>query len=101
MALRIIPGDPDSAAKTFAHLKTKLVKEKTARKVAQIEVDMLAQAVNDLKISADKFVAQIPTLEDKVKHLENNMVEMKSGPGNSTWSAPLGRMMTTRSITLN
>jgi hypothetical protein len=28
-----------------------------------------------LKISADKFVAQIPTLKDKVKHLENKVVD--------------------------
>jgi hypothetical protein len=28
-----------------------------------------------LKISADKFTAQIPTLGDKVKHLENRVVD--------------------------
>jgi hypothetical protein len=28
-----------------------------------------------LKISADRFVGQIPTLEDKVKHLENKVVD--------------------------
>jgi hypothetical protein len=28
-----------------------------------------------LKISADKFAAQIPTLGDKVKHLENRVVD--------------------------
>jgi cell shape-determining protein MreC len=31
--------------------------------------------VKDLKISADRFVAQIPTLEDKVKHLKNKVVD--------------------------
>jgi hypothetical protein len=36
---------------------------------------MLTQAVKDLKISADRFIAQIPTLEDKVKHLENKVVD--------------------------
>jgi outer membrane murein-binding lipoprotein Lpp len=36
---------------------------------------VLAQAVKDLKISADKFATQIPTLEDKVKHLENKVVD--------------------------
>jgi hypothetical protein len=30
MALGIIPGDPDSAAKAFANLKAKLDKEKAA-----------------------------------------------------------------------
>jgi hypothetical protein len=28
-----------------------------------------------LKIFADKFAAQIPTIEDKVKHLENKVVD--------------------------
>jgi hypothetical protein len=28
-----------------------------------------------LKISIDKFAAQIPTLKDKVKHLENKVVD--------------------------
>jgi hypothetical protein len=55
MTLGIIPCDPDSAAKAFAELKTELDKEKTTRKADQIEVDMLAQAVKDLKISTDKF----------------------------------------------
>jgi hypothetical protein len=71
MALGIIPGDPDSATKAFADLKTKLDKEKANQKTAQIEADTLTQAVKDLKISADKFATQIPTFEDKVKHLEN------------------------------
>jgi predicted nucleic acid-binding Zn-ribbon protein len=71
MALGIIPGDPDSATKAFADLKTELDKEKANQKTAQIEADTLTQAVKDLKISADKFAAQIPTLEEKVKHLEN------------------------------
>jgi chromosome segregation ATPase len=42
MALGIIPGDLDSVTKAFADLKTELDKEKSARKVAQIEVEMLA-----------------------------------------------------------
>jgi phage-related tail protein len=75
MALGIIPGDPDSAAKAFADLKIELDKEKTAWKATQIEVDTLAHAVKDLKISADKFAAQSPTLDDKVKHLENKVVD--------------------------
>jgi hypothetical protein len=36
---------------------------------------MLARAVKDLKISTDKFAAQILTLEDKVKYLENKVVD--------------------------
>jgi hypothetical protein len=73
--LGIVPGDLDSATKAFANLMTKLNNEKAAQKVAQIEVDTLSRAVKDLKILADKFVVQIPTLEDKVKHLENKVVD--------------------------
>jgi hypothetical protein len=62
MALGIIPSDPDSSTRAFADLKIELDKEKTVWKAAQIEVDTLAQAVKDLKISTDKFATQIPTL---------------------------------------
>jgi hypothetical protein len=63
MALGIVPGDPDSATKAFADLKTELNNEKAARKAAQVEADMLAQAAKDLKILTGKFAAQIPTLD--------------------------------------
>jgi hypothetical protein len=36
---------------------------------------VLTQTVKDLKISTDRFAAQIPTVEDKVKHLENKVVD--------------------------
>jgi outer membrane murein-binding lipoprotein Lpp len=36
---------------------------------------VLTQEVRDLKISADRFATQISTLEDKVKHLENKVVD--------------------------
>jgi hypothetical protein len=36
---------------------------------------VLTRVVKDLKISTDRFVAQIPTLEDKVKNLENKVVD--------------------------
>jgi hypothetical protein len=52
-----------------------LNEEKAARVVAQIEADMLSRVVRDLKISTDRFATQIPTLEDKVKHLEDKVVE--------------------------
>jgi predicted nucleic acid-binding Zn-ribbon protein len=52
-----------------------LDKEKSARKAAQIKAGTLARAVKDLKISIDKFAAQIPTLEDQVKHIENKVVD--------------------------
>jgi hypothetical protein len=75
MALNVIPGDPDSAAKAFTDLKTKTDKEKATQETTQTEVDTLSRVVKDLKISADKFAAQIPTLEGKVKHLENKVVD--------------------------
>jgi hypothetical protein len=37
---------------------------------------MLAWAIKDLKILANKFAAQIPTLEDKAKDLKNTVVDM-------------------------
>jgi hypothetical protein len=36
---------------------------------------VLTQTVKDLKISTDRFAAQIPTVEDKVKHLEDKVVD--------------------------
>jgi outer membrane murein-binding lipoprotein Lpp len=36
---------------------------------------VLTREVRDLKISADRFATQISTLEDKVKHLENKVVD--------------------------
>jgi chromosome segregation ATPase len=75
MALGIVPGDSDSATKAFDNLKAKLDKERAARITGQVEIDVLTWAVKDLKIYANRFVAQIPTLEDKVKHLKNKVVD--------------------------
>jgi hypothetical protein len=36
---------------------------------------MLTRAVKDLKIFANMFVAQIVTFEEKIKHLENKVVD--------------------------
>jgi hypothetical protein len=36
---------------------------------------VLSRAVKDLKIFAVRFATQIPILEDKVKHLENKVVD--------------------------
>jgi phage-related tail protein len=87
--------------KAFADLKTELDKEKSTWKVAQIEVSTLARAVKNLKISADKFAAQIPTLEDKVKHLENKVVDgLNEVRARELYYAPL-KQMTTRSKMFN
>jgi chromosome segregation ATPase len=75
VALGIVPGDLDSAAKAFADLKADLDEEKTAQFAVQVEVYLLTRVVRDLKISADRFANEIPTLEDKVKHLENKVVD--------------------------
>jgi hypothetical protein len=75
MALCMVPSDPNSATKAFADLKDELAKEKGTREIVQAKVDTLTRAVKSLKISADKFTAQIPTLEEKVKHLDNKVID--------------------------
>jgi hypothetical protein len=75
MAVGIVPGDPDSATKSFADLKIELDKGKAARIPGHIEIDVLTRAIKDLKLSADLFAAQISTLEDKMKHLEDKLVD--------------------------
>jgi hypothetical protein len=74
MALSIVPGDPGSATKAFVDLKAEVDKEKAAWIVGQLKIDVLTQVVKDLKISADRFAAQISTLEDKVRHFKNKVV---------------------------
>jgi hypothetical protein len=63
------------AAKSFVDLKTELDKEKAAWITTQIEIDVLTRVIKDLKISANRFAARIPTLEDQVKHLKNKVVD--------------------------
>jgi hypothetical protein len=75
MALGIVPGDPDSATIAFVDLKIELDKEKAVQIAAQIKINVLTQAIKDLKISANRFAARNPTPEDKVKHIENNVVD--------------------------
>jgi predicted nucleic acid-binding Zn-ribbon protein len=75
MALGVIPGAPGLEAKAFTDLKADLDEEKATRVTAQVEVNVLSQAVRNLNVSADRFSSQIPTLEDKVKHLEDKVVE--------------------------
>jgi hypothetical protein len=75
MALGIVPGDLDTTAKAFANMKVELEREKAAQEMAHAEVDTSTQAVKDLKIFADKFTAQIPILEEKVKHIDNKVVD--------------------------
>jgi chromosome segregation ATPase len=75
MALGVEPGDQNLATKSLAALKAELVEEKAGREKAQAEVETLARAVVDLKNSVDKFAAQIPVLEEKVKRLDNKVID--------------------------
>jgi hypothetical protein len=75
MALGVIPGALGLEAKAFADLKLDLDKEKVARVAAQVEADMFSRVVRDLKIFTIRFASRILTLKDKVKHLEDKVVE--------------------------
>jgi chromosome segregation ATPase len=72
--LVVQPRDQDLAAKSLATLKVELMEEKAARENSQAKNKTLAQAVEDLKKTANKFATQIPVLEDKVKHLDNKVL---------------------------
>jgi cell shape-determining protein MreC len=50
-----------------------LTEEKAAREKAQAKVKTLARAVGDLKKTVDKFVAQVPDLEEKVLDALNEL----------------------------
>jgi predicted nucleic acid-binding Zn-ribbon protein len=75
MAHGIVPGDPDLAVKAFTDLRSELEKEKATREKAQTEVKTPTRAVEDLNISADRFATQILALEEKVKHLDNKVLD--------------------------
>jgi hypothetical protein len=57
VAIGIKPGNHDSATKSFAALKNELTKEKAAREKAQVDVETLAWAVEELKKTADSLIA--------------------------------------------
>jgi chromosome segregation ATPase len=67
--------DQDSATKSLAALKSKLEKERAAQEKDQVEVNTLARAVGELKKSADGLAATIPFLEEKVRHLDNKVLD--------------------------
>jgi t-SNARE complex subunit (syntaxin) len=62
-------------------MKIELVEEKVMREKAQCENETLAHAVDDLKKSADGFVAQIPDLEEKIK-----LTELRAQELNLEWT---------------
>jgi predicted nucleic acid-binding Zn-ribbon protein len=75
MALGIIPDAPGLEVAALVDLKIDLDEEKAARVTAQVEANVLSRASRDLKIYADRFASQIPTLEDEIEHLEDKVVE--------------------------
>jgi hypothetical protein len=80
----------------FLVTQIELAIEKGTCEIAQTEVETLARAVEDLKISVDRFATQIPTLEEKVKHLDNKvlygLIDLR--PRIYVWSEPPRLTMT-------
>jgi uncharacterized coiled-coil protein SlyX len=56
-------------------LENELAEEKATRVKAQADAETLAQAVEDLKKMVDRFTAQVPALEEKVKYLDNKVLD--------------------------
>jgi chromosome segregation ATPase len=75
LALGVEPGDQDLAAESLVALKTELAEEKSMWEKAQAENETLACVVDDLKKSSNRFVAQIHDLEEKIKHLNNKVLD--------------------------
>jgi hypothetical protein len=75
LALGVIPYVPGLEARALADLKADLDEEKVTWVAAQVEADVLSRVVCDLKIFVNRFTTQITILEDKVKHLEDKVVE--------------------------
>jgi hypothetical protein len=75
MTLDVELGDQDSATKSLAAQKSELAKEKAAREKAQVEAKTLARAVDDLWKMTNRFTTQVPALEEKVKHMDNKVLD--------------------------
>jgi hypothetical protein len=75
MAPGVERGDQDSAAKSLVALKSELVAEKAAQEKAQSEAESLALVTGDLKKTADGLATQVPILEEKLKHLDNKVLD--------------------------
>jgi hypothetical protein len=80
MTLGVEPCNQDLAAKSLAALMAELAEEKAAQEKGQAKNETLAWAVEDLKQTTERFVAQIPVLEEKVKHLDNKVLDMLTKP---------------------
>jgi uncharacterized coiled-coil protein SlyX len=66
------------ATRSLATLESELAEEKVVQEKAQTETETLDRVVEDLKKSADRFAAQIPVLEEKVKHLDNQVLDAQT-----------------------
>jgi hypothetical protein len=66
MALGIVPGVLDSAAKAFVDQKAELDKEKAAQITAQIEINVLTQVVKDLKFLLIGLSLESPLLKTRL-----------------------------------
>jgi chromosome segregation ATPase len=75
LALDVKPGDQDSAIRSLAALKTELAEERAVREKAQAKNETLTHVIDDLKKSMDRFAAQIPDLEEKIKHLDDKVLD--------------------------
>jgi hypothetical protein len=75
MTLSIKSGDQDSAARSLAALKSELAREKAAQEKAQVKTEILTWSVGNLKKMTNGFTTQIPILEEKVKHLDNKVLD--------------------------
>jgi chromosome segregation ATPase len=64
--LDIESGDNESTGRYLASLKSELMEEKATRKKAEAKVETLVWEISDLRITTDKFAAQVPALEEKV-----------------------------------
>jgi chromosome segregation ATPase len=73
-ALGVKPRDPTT--KSLAALMTKLAEANDARDKAQAEAETLVLVVEDLKKSSNRFAARISALDEKVKHLDNKVLDM-------------------------
>jgi hypothetical protein len=73
--LGVTPGAPGSEAMTLANPKAAPDEEETTRVMAQVQADVLSRSLHDRKVSANRFASKIPTLEDRVKNLEDKVVE--------------------------
>jgi hypothetical protein len=69
------PRNQDLATKSFATLENELAEEKATRVKAQADAETLAPAVEDLKKMVDRFIGQVPALEEKVKYLDNKVLD--------------------------